>query len=431
MASPHHTIKINIHKLLRKDTYRGQAHLIAPVVMLKEGVFNNILYTNEELRKFPEAWNGRDVPVRHPVVNGKNVSVADPKIIEELVVGKVFNTKFVIEDGEGKLKAEIWLNEKRAKELIPTVIEDLHKGLPVEVSTGLFTDTETKSGAITNARGEAQTYELVAHNYRPDHLAILPDQLGACSNAAGCGLNVNEEQTEEEVIQLKKKGILEAIGDLLNLNFKKEKDFVVDETEASLLKNKEDQTPADKQDETISDNKGVTIMKEEERNELIGGIIANTANAFTEEDRAILDGMSDEALTKTAEAKVSEPITPEPTANAEDCGCDDGSQSVDESAVKANSQAFTLEDVANVVNEAIVAKLAINNKAPLVSAILANEKNVLAEDILNGMGEADLKKYANSIQDNFFGIAPGDLSAVNADENTPEPMPALQFASSE
>jgi hypothetical protein len=52
----------------------------------------------------------------------------------------------------------------------------------------LFTDNET---APPGASHLGRPYNFVARNYRPDHLAILPDQRGACSIEDGCGLNTN------------------------------------------------------------------------------------------------------------------------------------------------------------------------------------------------------------------------------------------------
>ena len=62
----------------------------------------------------------------------------------------------------------------------------------MEVSTGLFTENEEVHGEF---RGKP--YIAVARNYRPDHLAWLPDQIGACSLAAGCGtLKLNQAKAE-------------------------------------------------------------------------------------------------------------------------------------------------------------------------------------------------------------------------------------------
>jgi hypothetical protein len=68
-------------------------------------------------------------------------------------------------------------------------VREVHRGLSaaieaghtVEVSTGLFFDHA----------GTSDDGAVVGANFRPDHLAILPDQRGACSRAAGCGLSMN------------------------------------------------------------------------------------------------------------------------------------------------------------------------------------------------------------------------------------------------
>ena len=41
-----------------------------------------------------------------------------------------------------------------------------------------------------NYMGKSYTY--IAKNYRPDHLAVLPDNSGACSISDGCGVLVNQ-----------------------------------------------------------------------------------------------------------------------------------------------------------------------------------------------------------------------------------------------
>lgn len=65
------------------------------------------------------------------------------------------------------------------------MLDALEAGRPMELSTGLFTQNEpAPAGATFNGR----PYDYVARNYRPDHLAVLPDQIGACSLADGCGV---------------------------------------------------------------------------------------------------------------------------------------------------------------------------------------------------------------------------------------------------
>ena len=57
------------------------------------------------------------------------------------------------------------------------------------MSTGLYVDRDETPGTCPKS---GRPYDAVARNYRPDHLAILPDQRGACSNEDGCGIVMNE-----------------------------------------------------------------------------------------------------------------------------------------------------------------------------------------------------------------------------------------------
>jgi hypothetical protein len=110
-------------------------------------------------------------------------------------VGTLRNVKFLSGNGAlEKLKGETWFDIERTKKIdkdLPQeqrIINRLRNGQPVEVSTGLYTDNEpAPQGA--NFRGKPYTH--IARNYRPDHLAILPNQTGACSVNDGCGVLVN------------------------------------------------------------------------------------------------------------------------------------------------------------------------------------------------------------------------------------------------
>jgi hypothetical protein len=60
------------------------------------------------------------------------------------------------------------------------------------VSIGAYTQEEEEIG---NWNGE--DYIAVAKAYNPDHLAILPGEVGACSWADGCGIRVNQKQNKK------------------------------------------------------------------------------------------------------------------------------------------------------------------------------------------------------------------------------------------
>jgi hypothetical protein len=91
--------------------------------------------------------------------------------------------------------AEGWFDIEKTKKIDPRVFNALEKGNKLELSTGLDTDNIPAAiGAAWNGRN----YTHVARNYRPDHLAILPDQIGACSISDGCGVLVNQKKEKED-----------------------------------------------------------------------------------------------------------------------------------------------------------------------------------------------------------------------------------------
>lgn len=183
MKSVFQSLTSNLAKGVRHDQMEGKDYLVAPMVMIVEGVLNGsngpLLYPKEELEKTPVVWNHKPIVIYHPSKNGQPVSACDPDVITSRKVGVIMNTRFE----KGKLKAEAWLDPARLQEVDSRVAESIESGKVVEVSTGLFTDNETAEG-----EWEGKAYQGIARNYRPDHLAILPDQVGACSVKDGAGL---------------------------------------------------------------------------------------------------------------------------------------------------------------------------------------------------------------------------------------------------
>lgn len=183
----------NVHNNdVRRDTLQGREYIVAPVNILTAGVHNGsngpLLYPVDELAKTPEAWNTRPVVVYHPPTGGTATTHTE---LSRRQVGMLLNTRW--DAGRKKLRSEAWLDPARLRAIAPEVLEALNNNHPMEVSTGLYTDN-TPTPGVHNGRD----YQYVARNYRPDHLAILPVGVGACSIAAGCGmLTANEEPTME------------------------------------------------------------------------------------------------------------------------------------------------------------------------------------------------------------------------------------------
>ena len=161
----------------------GREHFVVTMIMLRVGTFNGsngpVFYPADELRESVSAWNSRAVVVYHPQLNGRGVSAGDPDITNQYKVGVIFNTRF---DGTN-LKADAWIDKERVSRVDNRVYQAILNHRRMEVSTGLVMDFDT-----LNTNGQAP----IARNYRPDHLAILPDQVGACSLVNGCGLQLNQ-----------------------------------------------------------------------------------------------------------------------------------------------------------------------------------------------------------------------------------------------
>jgi hypothetical protein len=185
-------IVANIAGGVRKEIFSGREYIVAPLSLIVPGVLNgskgSLYYPVEELRKEPSAWNGMPIVVNHPTKNGKPVSARDPRILERYGIGTVFNTGM-----NGKLGAEGWFEVEATRRVDARVLDALTVGRPLELSTGLFTDNESAPpDAVFNSPSGPRPYKYIARNYRPDHLAILPDGKGACSINDGCGVLVND-----------------------------------------------------------------------------------------------------------------------------------------------------------------------------------------------------------------------------------------------
>ena len=172
---------------VRHETMDGVEYIVAPVAMLTVGVHNGsggpILYEEAELSKTPESWNMKPLVVYHPTQNGSGISACSKDVIETQGVGIIMNASY-----DGKLRAEAWFNIEKVKKVDERVLNALEEGNMMEVSTGLFTDNEVVEAGVWNSGDVSEAYDCIARNFRPDHLAILPDQTGACSIADGGGL---------------------------------------------------------------------------------------------------------------------------------------------------------------------------------------------------------------------------------------------------
>lgn len=181
-------LTVNVTGKTRRETFNGREYIVAPLTMIVPGVLKGskgpLYYPEDEVTRDPSVWNGMPIVVYHPTHNGQPVSARDPDILNKSQIGHVYRARA----HKGKLKAEGWFDVADTRRVDERVYNALEAEETMELSTGLFLDQyKAPPGATYN--GVEYTYTTA--NYKPDHLAILPDQRGACSLADGCGMCVN------------------------------------------------------------------------------------------------------------------------------------------------------------------------------------------------------------------------------------------------
>jgi hypothetical protein len=178
----------------------GRDYWVAPIVSICPGVLNGsqgaLGYLPEDIIENIGDWNGVPLTNFHPITPlGEHVTANHPGVLERQGIGYIHKTEW-----DGRLKHEGWfdvVNTLAADKRFGTDIAGkLQRGEPVETSTGLFTFNEP---CKDNCQINGRAFTHYARNHRPDHLAILDGQVGACSLADGCGVLVNADDGERWV----------------------------------------------------------------------------------------------------------------------------------------------------------------------------------------------------------------------------------------
>lgn len=195
LTSSRESLVANLVGRIRHERRKGRDYLVVPLSLIVPGVLNGsqgpLFYPLDEIQHEPQKWHNIPLTVWHPTdpLTNSPLSASDPGVLDRQGVGFV-RQPFA----RNRLQAEGWIDVAKMRKidnkLSPQVrvLPRLERGIPVELSTGLFTDNIPKPG---NWNGRPYTHE--ARNYRPDHVAILPDQVGACSIQDGCGVLVNKD----------------------------------------------------------------------------------------------------------------------------------------------------------------------------------------------------------------------------------------------
>ena len=137
---------------------------------------DTIYFPAAVLQKSLNGWNGRPIMRDHP---DGFISSNDPSVYEKQWVGYIFNASY--NTSKKALSAEAWLNVDKAEDIILLYTS----GEKIDISIGAYGDLIDTRGIINGKK-----YTLEIKNLVPDHLAILLDTVGACSNKDGCGLGI-------------------------------------------------------------------------------------------------------------------------------------------------------------------------------------------------------------------------------------------------
>lgn len=394
---------------IRHEKLHGRDYLVVPMVMLTEGVHRGnrgpLYYPGEELGKVPGVWDHKPIVVYHPKnAEGKGISACIPEVLNRTGVGMVLNTRF--DTKTRKLRAEAWLDEAKLDSVDKRIRQTIESRRVMEVSTGLFSENVPESGTFNG-----KPYEAIATNYRPDHLALLPDEKGACSVADGAGLYQLNSSTEYLSDSL---ADLEAIFDTAGLSLN-------DEARQGVLRVLETVSNA------ALEKKGAQSMP---KKEIIDRLIANKATKLEEKDRPTLEALSETALEGIEAATKPKPADPpspnpgsSPTNPAPNPSPTTGQNpQPTQNPPPANPPAQPTPQGATVNNAAptgsapsrpVTAEEYINNAPPevremladglasreaerrnLISAITANEANIFTEDYLKTQTTNQLKGIA-------------------------------------
>lgn len=331
------TMTVNFTGDVRYDEMMGRKYLVAPMSMITVGVHAGsdgpLFYPEEELFKTPQVWNHKPVVVYHPARNGEGVSACDPIILSNRQVGVIMNARkgevTVNDEKVPALLAEAWLEEDRMNKVDERIAEAVEKNQMMELSTGLFTDnTKAEKGAEWNG----EEYDAIARNYRPDHLALLPDLKGACSIEDGAGfLRLNalpgkivvvgngmshgnirsllnswlqDKNTGGEVYDTYVESVYDDFfiyldnGKYFKYNYSlKDNQIVVEGDAEEVVRVTEFRT---KTGEFVGNENDINKRKEKimDKKKIVDALIASNGNSWGEADRETLTELDDEVLEK-------------------------------------------------------------------------------------------------------------------------------------
>jgi len=258
--------------------YNNSEHIVVPIKAAKEMVMNRIKYPAKVLEDTAPDWSGHPVTLNHPMRVSNTgeklpLDIKAPEVLDKFKIGRIFNSRW----DKDFLKADLWVDINKTESVgASNIIESLRNNETLEVSTGGLGFLIKEEGVFNSKK-----YEKVLVNIKPEHIAILTNEEGACSlkDGCGCGVAVNNCKCE---------------------SYKKEDSTINEDYK------KEDENPSDV---AINDSQKVEVK-----------ISLNSENEKGDDDMS--EDKKEEAVVEetTEESKATEPeaaVEPEKPAEAE------------------------------------------------------------------------------------------------------------------
>lgn len=179
-----HTIRnfnpFSTYREVKKD---GREYLVVNGVAIVEGVLNKYFVPFEEFGAFEKDWDGVPLVLRHPKQNNGSARVPHPDVP---VIGNFYSAS--LDSTNRRMTGEYWFDKATllAFDEGKKIHNDILAGKMIETSTGYYAGLEQNPGDFKGI-----TFIGIQRNIHPDHIAVLPDEVGACSIKDGCGINRN------------------------------------------------------------------------------------------------------------------------------------------------------------------------------------------------------------------------------------------------
>lgn len=192
------TLAVRREGPMRTERLWQRDFTVFPATLVREQVLDNNLGRSflpvDEIERSVEAWNMMPVVIRHPVRNGEPISAREVEVLNATGVGFLFRARM-----KGtSLVADVLLDPELVESVdgASDVVTNVSEEGAAELSTGFGARIENVGGQF-----DGRDFDLIMRDLTPDHLALLPDEVGACSVGDGCGLGVNERRANPERVR--------------------------------------------------------------------------------------------------------------------------------------------------------------------------------------------------------------------------------------